>query len=108
MRLARMTTRRWMLAVVVVALAGYQMRGRAAHYRLRAEKHAKVEYRYRQLASRLPLMNPADFEGFCGTMTRGILDSPRLAEYYSDLRRKYEHAARYPWLPVDPDRPAPQ
>src|SRR5436309_1037307 len=30
------------------------------------------------------------------------------AAYYAALRRKYERAARYPWLPVAPDPPPPQ
>jgi hypothetical protein len=32
----------------------------------------------------------------------------RLADYHAELRRKYERAARYPWLAVDPDRPEPR
>jgi hypothetical protein len=31
----------------------------------------------------------------------------RLAEYAHNLRMKYERAARYPWLPVEPDPPEP-
>jgi hypothetical protein len=27
----------------------------------------------------------------------------RRARYFGALRRKYDHAARYPWLPVAPD-----
>jgi hypothetical protein len=30
------------------------------------------------------------------------------ATYHAALRRKYERAARYPWLPVEPDPPEPQ
>jgi hypothetical protein len=29
------------------------------------------------------------------------------AEHHSSLARKYEHAAQYPWLPVEPDPPEP-
>src|SRR5205085_237360 len=32
----------------------------------------------------------------------------RLAEYFDELSKKYEYAARYPWLPVAPDPPEPQ
>jgi hypothetical protein len=28
-------------------------------------------------------------------------------EYYLQLNKKYVRAARYPWLPVDPDPPMP-
>jgi hypothetical protein len=31
-----------------------------------------------------------------------------LARYHRALRRKYDLAARYPWLPVEPDPPAPE
>jgi hypothetical protein len=31
----------------------------------------------------------------------------RKAAHYSSLKRKYEHAARYPWLSVAPDPPEP-
>lgn len=30
------------------------------------------------------------------------------ANYWAGLRRKYERAARYPWLSVEPDSPPPQ
>jgi len=32
----------------------------------------------------------------------------KLVPYYQSLRRKYERAARYPWLPVEPDPPEPE
>jgi hypothetical protein len=28
---------------------------------------------------------------------------PTMAKYHDDMRRKYERAARFPWLPVAPD-----
>ena len=30
------------------------------------------------------------------------------ADYQAALKTKYERAARYPWLPVEPDPPAPE
>jgi hypothetical protein len=32
----------------------------------------------------------------------------RVAKYHYDLARKYEYAARYPWLSVEPDPPEPK
>jgi hypothetical protein len=32
----------------------------------------------------------------------------RIADHYLALRRKYERAARYPWLPVAPDPAEPK
>jgi hypothetical protein len=29
------------------------------------------------------------------------------ADYYAEPARKYEQAARYPWLPVEPNPPEP-
>jgi hypothetical protein len=34
--------------------------------------------------------------------------SKRAAEWHERLRAKYERAARSPWLPVEPDPPAPK
>ena len=34
-------------------------------------------------------------------------DEGRRAEYHAALARKYRHAARYPWLPVEPDPAEP-
>jgi hypothetical protein len=31
-----------------------------------------------------------------------------MAAYHRELRIKYERAARYPWLLVEPDSPEPQ
>jgi hypothetical protein len=32
----------------------------------------------------------------------------RLGAYYGELRRKYERAASYPWLSIEPDPPEPE
>jgi hypothetical protein len=34
--------------------------------------------------------------------------SRKLWPYFHSLRQKYERAARYPWLPVEPDPPEPE
>jgi hypothetical protein len=31
----------------------------------------------------------------------------RRADYLTALASKYQHAARFPWLPVEPDPPEP-
>jgi hypothetical protein len=33
---------------------------------------------------------------------------PRLRPYYAAMRKKYEFAERYPWLPVEPGPPEPE
>ena len=32
----------------------------------------------------------------------------RMIPFFEAMRLKYEHASRYPWLPVDPDPPRPE
>ncbi len=32
---------------------------------------------------------------------------PAMAKYHDAMRIKYERAARYPWLPIEPDPPDP-
>jgi hypothetical protein len=32
---------------------------------------------------------------------------PAMAKYHDAMRIKYERAARYPWLPIEPDPPKP-
>jgi hypothetical protein len=31
-----------------------------------------------------------------------------LIDWHASMVRKYDHAARYPWLPVEPDPPEPE
>jgi hypothetical protein len=45
---------------------------------------------------------------------RAVTDWPRneaheraLARYHDDLAAKYDRAALYPWLPIEPDPPEP-
>ncbi len=37
-----------------------------------------------------------------------ITHNTKLFRYHERLRKKYEEAARHPWLPVDPDPPEPK
>ena len=86
----RISIRGMMLTVAALAIAlGYflwqQRTGRLAkYYVLKALCHADGERAYES-------------------------DDPNHthAAYHGQLKRKYEHAARYPWLPVDPDPPHP-
>ena len=111
MRLPRMTTRRWMILVAVVAfsIAGVQMRRQAKRYREQAAFHALREGIFRRQAdlerrARLSSL-PVDL---CGQQARYIALIPTFVEYHAELRRKYEYAARYPWLPIEPDPPKPE
>jgi hypothetical protein len=88
MRLPRMTTRRWTIAVAVVALllGAYVTWHRAVHFIRLAALHAAEAQMIRSSPS----------------------DDPRLADYHEGLARKYERASARPWLLVDPDPPEPE
>jgi hypothetical protein len=95
MRLPRMTTRRWMVVVVVVGLlmGGVRLKRRHDDSVGRARFHNEMAATW---------------------IARGIgaaADDPipqRLIVYHGLLARKYWYAARYPWLPVEPDPPMPR
>jgi predicted nucleic acid-binding protein len=107
MRLPRMTTRRWMVAVSIVAvgLGAWILITRSRSYADLAAWHADRENEVRRVAEA--------FEGgqFDADIWRDALAlarrSRRLIAYHSALRRKYVLASRRPWLPVEPDPPKP-
>jgi hypothetical protein len=120
----RFTVRRLMLAVAIVALlAGAERlwrRSRAFSYladehglrydywREEGLDHATGAAKHRDLAiigdeeSRQQHRRLAVQEGEIAA------DLAKTAAYHERLWRKYEHAARYPWLPVEPDPPEPE
>ena len=99
---------RWlMVAVAVVALGvwGERMRRASSAYREQAEF-------YRYLLT-TPRNNPSTSEG--ASVAEKSLDiatevarERRLMHYIEAMLAKYEHAARRPWLPVEPDPPEPE
>jgi hypothetical protein len=105
MRLPRVTTRRLMVLVAVVAalLGAFQVLSRRRRlYEYNAMKYAIVarQQSYAEDGYQLGYRG-ARF----GPLARQI--GRRRAEHYEALRVKYERAARYPWLPVEPDPPDP-
>jgi hypothetical protein len=143
MRLPRMTTRRWMIAV---AAAGVML-SQIAHVRLKQrqraflalttahaqkvvairERKVDLDHAARDIASFLDerrtvqltivglgatgLPGPSSLEIVKAELSRQQRESDRLArsiDYYISLKRKYERAAIYPWLPVEPDPPEPK
>ena len=100
MRLPRMTTRRWMVAVAILAvtISVERTRRRWTFYREQAASHA---------ASEAVCQGYADaFRGVSGEEDR-VEQGDTLATYHALLRRKYEHAAAHPWESVPPDPPEP-
>ena len=109
MRLPRMTTRRWMIAVAIMA-AGFwvSVLGARSHsYAIRAGHHGLMEAHNRWIieeyeAGRLFYSGPMD------QLTLRANRCRRLIAYHATLRQKYESASRRPWLPVGPDLPEPR
>jgi hypothetical protein len=101
MRLPRMTTRRWMVAVACVAVAlalRIAKERRIADFVRTAEFHEKQAARLRRSHHEL-----------------GWIKTPPLTDkeieilyYHNWLSIKYRTAASRPWLPVKPDPPEPR
>jgi hypothetical protein len=113
MRLPRMTTRRWMIVVAVVSLlisGGLRLKQRRDYFLSLARSHAQKmpssTAEGKALKSR--------FGSTSGMRGEEILflrrDFDRMmdrADHHAGLVQKYHRAARYPWLPVEPDPPEP-
>ena len=114
MRLPRMTMRRWMIAVAAIGLmigGGVVLKQRRDYFLSLAQSHQK------EVASSTARGNAlkSRFGGTSGMTVEEITrlhgDYDRMmdrADHHASLARKYEEAARYPWLPVEPDPPEPE
>jgi hypothetical protein len=115
LRPARFTVRRMMVAVAILAflfaliIEGPRLWVLRQHYLGLAEKYGYWETR---INGAVGIRQEITY--YSMSQPRGPEPSPaRLAEmkaqadYYTRQRTKYEHAARYPWLHVAPDPPAP-
>jgi hypothetical protein len=105
MRLSRMTTRRWIVAVVIsAALLGIfveidrELRHRS-QYRAKARMHSLQE----------EVLKGTVFRGTGGAAEIYAYSTadPERATYHAEMRRKYEYAALRPWLAIEPDLPQP-
>jgi hypothetical protein len=108
MRLLRMTTRRWMAAVAIVAilLFGLEMGLRSRRYARLAAYHSDVALEHFGTQMALGAWPPQLQDLSLAELARvRILCRVRASViYHSSLTQKYERATRYPWLPVAPDR----
>jgi hypothetical protein len=115
MPLPQMTTRRWMIAVAVVALSMggivefVRLKRRSDDLTVRAQDHARR-------ASFYHLYTPGVDEHLRATLEpqeRSAVEDRKtrllgVIAYHEAMARKYDRAARYPWLPVEPDPPEPE
>jgi hypothetical protein len=97
----RFTIWRMMVAVAVLAVLLASV--------VWAARMAWLSKSYRGHAFSLGLIEADTTRSLTLTMgKRGKAKLRRYQEYFRSLRLKYEHAARYPWLPVEPDRSEPE
>jgi hypothetical protein len=97
----RITVRRLMvlIALASLAMAVAIMVKRSAEFRAIAAEQADAEQMSHAYAD--------DARGEDGDRQR-VARGEQMAGYHRELRIKYEQAAWYPWLPVDPDPPIPE
>ena len=115
MRFPRMTMRRWIVVVVVVIgpmIGGgvLRIRQRRDYFLALAQSHHNEEAssmaRGTALKSRLGSISEIRSE--IGQLYRDYERMMDRANHHAAMAHKYEHAARYPWLSVEPDPPAPE
>jgi|SRR5215467_5754768 len=105
MRLPRMTTRRWMIAVAVVAL----ICAAAVILRERKERFGRIARRHWHAVELSSLVGHADMLGTPRFPRETFaLRRKRVIDWHREMARKYRGAARHPWLPVEPDPPKPE
>jgi hypothetical protein len=94
-----MTTRRWMIAVAVVAVTF----GAVAIERRRVRLGEIADYHYGMIRHlRSPNANTSS------RRPGGTVPSPRRLNYHDRMAKKYRLAASRPWLFVEPDPREPQ
>jgi hypothetical protein len=114
MRVPRMTTRRWMIAVAVMAV---MLAAAAALFRRRLGLRERGDYHARrggiltdrargfeQLALKFADREPritAEWRAYAAC-------EAEIGAWHARLKEKYRHVARYPWLPIEPDPPEPE
>ncbi len=117
MRLPRMTMRRWMVVVAAVGLIGLIMGGgvwlkqRRDYFLSLAQSHqaevASSTARGKALKSRFGVASGMTVEEVM-QLNRDYDRMMDRADHHASLARKYERAARSPWLPVEPEPPEPE
>jgi hypothetical protein len=111
MRPPRMTTRRWMVAVAVVALIAWGIHRRNSFQRLAAWHRSQIFPPSPGLSVRISENSaPTTRRWWIGEDGNVWLSAQLLREnsWHTQMAEKYRRAARYPWLPVEPDPPKPE
>jgi hypothetical protein len=109
----RFTVVRMMVMVAVAAglmtawVGHARLRLLSSNYRARAEQHAGIEETLRRIVASDGADAPVDISPGPGLRSRRFT-ARAVAEHEAALLRKYERAARYPWLRVEPDPLEPE
>jgi hypothetical protein len=93
---------RTLMALVAIAgliMAGVMLVKRSSEFRASAEEQADAEM--------MSIAYADEARGERGDPQR-VARGEQMAAYHRKLRAKYERAARYPWLSVEPDPPIPE
>jgi len=80
---------------------------KSAGLRARAEEHAGLEQTLRWIMATSGPDAPIDISAGPGIRSKRF-SARAVAEWQAALRRKYEQAARYPWLSVGAGAPEPE
>ena len=113
MRFPRMRTWRWMAAVAVIGLmiggGVLLIRQRRDYFLALAQSHHNEEAssKARGTALKSRLGSTSEMSAEVGQLYRDYERMTDRADHHAAMARKYEHAARYPWLLVEPDPPEP-
>jgi hypothetical protein len=99
-----------LVAVVAATLGGFleyrRLMRKAAECRARAEDHAGIEQTLRTIIEKSGPSSPVDISPGSGLRSKRFT-AKAVADHEAALRLKYERAADYPCLPVEPDPPEP-
>jgi hypothetical protein len=112
-RCMRFTVRRMIIAVAI----GSVVRGAIHRAELREQYREEAEWN-EDILFDLDEIRPHGFYPHCtrgggpvGQLEYNAATAPRharLVAHYTEPGGKYRHAARYPWLAVEPDPPVPE
>jgi hypothetical protein len=98
------------VAVIAATLGGFleyrRLMRKTAEYPALAEDHAGIEQTLRTIIEKSGPSSPVDLSPGNGFRSERFT-AQAVADREPALRLKYERAASYPWLPVEPDSPEP-
>jgi hypothetical protein len=92
----RITVRKLMIVVLIVALSI----GLGKLY-IRRQTYLKIAAEHKAAAEAIDNLGTSHFYKY-------IIYIDAVREWHKEMQGKYEEAARYPWLAVEPDPPPPQ